>query len=399
MKNLIFIPTFCLLIINMMAQPTYIYNFDQCSLVENNSNLPDLTVLQGNINCACGPNTEALDLDGSQLLQMDQPGNLLRQNFSLSFYMRPNGGTRTQSILTNGKSCTDRDSLLDIRFLPTRDLISINISDFGALRGLVEARIDINTCWQHVMLVKDGRILTLYINGVLGDRFEGDIPIHVRSTIPFILGGSTCTVAQNVDHFSGRLDELKWYDRALDPLEVVASITPIDQIITTDTVIFLGDSFIPRVSNTCANSIRWSPTNGLSSSSIIDPMIGPTMTTSYEIQFQNGNCIAYDSLKVTVVDPNDVDCNQLLLPTAFTPNSDRVNDTYFISNSYIIENLSFFQILDRGGNSLFETTDPNQRWDGVYQGTLMPSGSYIYKVVYTCSGEEYSKIGSFNIIR
>lgn len=383
----------------VQAQPTFHYDFDQCSLAENNGNLPDLTVLQGTLNCACGPVTDALELDGSQLLQMDQPGNLLREDFSLSFYMLPAGGSRTQVIMSNGKSCNARDSLLDIRYTPDQDLITVNISDFGALRAFIDVRIDITKCWQHIMLVKDGRLLLLYINGQLAERFEGDQPIHVNSTIPFIVGGSTCTPAQNVDHFSGRLDEIKWYDRALDPLEVVASITPVDQILTPDTVIFLGDSFIPSFSSTCASAVSWSPTNGLSNPSVIDPDIGPNSTTSYGITFQNGNCLAIDSLRVTVVDPNEVQCEQILLPTAFTPNGDSVNDTYFISNYYIIENLSFFQILDRSGNSLFESTDSRAEWDGTYQGTLMPSGSYIYKVIYTCAGEEYSKVGAFNIIR
>lgn len=378
--------------------PTYVYDFDQCTMMEGQGALADIDTA-GNLSCICGPETDALYLDGSLYAAHPTPGNLLTQNFTLSFYMRAEGMAPIQSILSNATVCNQQDSILDIRYLRSINTISIEIADFGGLRALIEAPLDDNKCWQKVSLVKDERILTLYINGVFAERFQGDQPIDVNSGSPFRIGSSFCGPGQGPANFVGGIDQIQWYDRALNPLEVEAAYIPMDEIITPDTLVFLGDNFIPTVGRTCAASVQWSPSNGLSSTSITDPILTPDVTTTYMLSFDYGTCTAEDDMTVTVVDPTDVQCDRLLLPTAFTPNEDSVNDVYFISNSYIIDDLISFEIMDRSGNSLYTTEDASARWDGTYRGNKMPSGAYVYKIVYNCGGDEYSKVGRFNLIR
>src|SRR5437016_1900588 len=50
------------------------------------------------------------------------------------------------------------------------------------------------------------------------------------------------------------------------------------------------------------------------------------------------------------------------VPNAFTPNSDGINDTFRVKG----ENLQDFKMLvyDRWGEVIFESTNPNEGWDG-----------------------------------
>ena len=378
--------------------PTYSFGFNGCDLSEDNNALGDLDTT-GVISCVCGPVGDAFELDGSSSIEMPLPGALLIRDFTLSFYIRPDMRSNIQQVMTNAPVCNARDSLFEIQYFSSLNLISVQLADFGGVRGVIEAPMDDDKCWQQVTLVREGRLMFLYVNGELASTFEGDQRIEVNSTRPIMVGSGPCTPVQNVDNLHGGIDEIRWYDRALGPLEVFGQFSPIDEVITGDTLIFKGDNFIPRVSSSCANSVNWTPGNGLSSSGILDPVIGPDTTTLYSISYSYSNCTATDQIRVTVVDQDDVDCTNLLLPTAFTPNGDDLNDVYGISNFFVVDELQFFQILDRNGNTLFEGERAQDTWDGTYRGTKMPAAPYIYKVGYTCKGQEYSKVGSFNIIR
>ena len=65
----------------------------------------------------------------------------------------------------------------------------------------------------------------------------------------------------------------------------------------------------------------------------------------------------------------------------FTPNLDGDNDTFVVSAVGADE----FELIvfDRWGKQVFRTTDPNEGWDGTYQGGMLAEQSvYSYKVIY-----------------
>ncbi len=386
--------------LTLMGQ-RYTYEFDQCNLSESSGLLTD-AISFGNPICECGPQNDALAFDGlNDHLEMPTPGTLLQQdNYSFSFYLRPTGiGSNVQQIFTNQRQCGDLDSLFSIQYFPSIQTVAVRISDFGATKGLIEAPLDPKKCWQQVTLVKQGRILQLFVNGLQQSQFDGNQPVNIFSNAPIKVAYTDCTPAQNIVRFMGLIDEIKWYDKALTPAEVLQEYGFVDEIVTRDTLIFKGDQFIPTVSASCANSVSWSPSFGLSTSNVIDPIVSPDTTTSYNINFSYSGCTAMDSLKVVVIDQDQIDCNMLLLPSAFTPNGDNLNDAFGMSNSFIVDELIQFDIMDRMGHTLFSATDASDEWLGDYRGQQMPNGVYVYKVAYVCKGEEYSKTGSFNILR
>jgi len=100
-----------------------------------------------------------------------------------------------------------------------------------------------------------------------------------------------------------------------------------------------------------------------------------------------------------VVDKDKLECENLRLPTAFTPNGDQLNDEFFISNPYLIESLQYFSILDRNGGIVFSTEDPQGRWDGTFKSKALNPGTFFYRIAYTCKGQEYKSKGSFFLMR
>ena len=119
----------------------------------------------------------------------------------------------------------------------------------------------------------------------------------------------------------------------------------------------------------------------------------------YSVSYNYEGCTQSDTILLKVQDPNSLNCNNLLLPNAFTPNGDNLNDSYGISTIILTESNVLFEIFDMHGAKIFSTTNPEEKWDGSLHGQAAPPGVYMYKIKYTCNGEKYSKAGSVNLIR
>jgi len=78
------------------------------------------------------------------------------------------------------------------------------------------------------------------------------------------------------------------------------------------------------------------------------------------------------------------------VPSAFTPGSNDINSEFkplmdFAPREYVMI------VVDRGGRKMFETTDPNEGWDGRFQG-----GSFVNEAVYVYYIEYTDYTGLFN---
>ena len=85
-------------------------------------------------------------------------------------------------------------------------------------------------------------------------------------------------------------------------------------------------------------------------------------------------------------------------PTAFTPNGDGRNDV-FVYTARLIERVEL-RIYNRWGELLFQTTTPEEGWDGSYQGTPAPQGTYLYRAdVVDQLGNQFVREGRFVLLR
>jgi gliding motility-associated-like protein len=98
----------------------------------------------------------------------------------------------------------------------------------------------------------------------------------------------------------------------------------------------------------------------------------------YWLQVKDVNdCIGKDTV---IVNPKD--CGQgFYMPTGFTPNNDGKND--LLKPILLGDVVQYrFWIYNRWGELIFETTDLNKGWDGVYKGQPQASGIFVWRCVY-----------------
>ena len=116
-----------------------------------------------------------------------------------------------------------------------------------------------------------------------------------------------------------------------------------------------------------------------------------------------------DNIVLTVTDPfgcvgryiQQIDassCCAVLFPNAFTPNGDGRNDLFRpIFNGY--HKFHSFRIVNRWGQTVFESADSNPMWDGNFNGVPQDIGTYYYFIEYDCGGNTIEAKGDCTLIR
>lgn len=90
--------------------------------------------------------------------------------------------------------------------------------------------------------------------------------------------------------------------------------------------------------------------------------------------------------------------SQLLIPNAFSPNGDGVNDEWKVAYRSLLE----FQchIFDRNGQQVCHLTSPDQGWDGRIKGKTVDSGVFYYVIeAKGTDGKKYKKSGDINVVK
>lgn len=86
------------------------------------------------------------------------------------------------------------------------------------------------------------------------------------------------------------------------------------------------------------------------------------------------------------------------VPNAFSPNGDGVNDRIYVRGFGITE--MKWNIYNRWGTLVYQSSDLSQGWDGSYKGVLQPMDVYQYVLeVKMSDGNKYFKKGDINLVR
>lgn len=138
----------------------------------------------------------------------------------------------------------------------------------------------------------------------------------------------------------------------------------------------------------------WFPPVGLSRADIADPIASPKVNTRYFVTARTeAGCETKDSINVFVA--NDT---YFTLPNAFSPGAGN-NGTFKVIHIGDAQ-LSKFNVFNRWGVKMFETTDINKGWDGTYNGAPQPMGVYMYTIeAKTPAGRTFKQNGNVTLIR
>jgi len=120
----------------------------------------------------------------------------------------------------------------------------------------------------------------------------------------------------------------------------------------------------------------WKPDNGtLNNPNISNPIASPQEKTTYTVySYQHQGCI--DSAHVTI----DVLTTTEVIPSAFTPNGDGINDVFRVVN-LAFGRLVEMHIYNRWGQEVCRTNDNEKGWDGMFEGVPQDLGVFNYYII------------------
>ncbi len=164
-----------------------------------------------------------------------------------------------------------------------------------------------------------------------------------------------------------------------------------------DTTIVIGDSITLPVEYQDYYIFEWTPEEGLSCTDCSFPTVGPLLEEAlYELHITDLYACFDQTLIFNITLHEE---SFIAMPTTFTPNGDGNNDEIPVFG-WGIQELLEYQIFNRWGEKIFETSDMEEGWDGTFKGVPQNSDVYAYKIRATnWQGEEMIKEGFINLVR
>ncbi len=387
----------------MIAQTDIVayYSFDNCDAFDDSERGSD-GQLFGSPGCDCGVSGMALEFDGvDDYVVFFSTINTYfdDDDFTLSFYFKSYSNVSQRSLISKKSACSN-EANIDIRLSSNQNQLFTELNLTNTDRAVNTVNIAQDACWQHVVLTRRNAIFSTYINGVQQAQSASSSILDLDNNALLSIGNSPCIGVDGTQRFHGLIDELTVYKRSLNSGEVAGLYLKPDQLVTQDTLIFLGDAFQVYNTSTCATLFNWTPDVGVSDYTIPNPVLSPDSTTTYFVDFiDDRGCAASDSIQVTVIDPSLLGCESIFIPTAFTPNDDGLNDEFRVSNPQSISEVISFDIYDRWGTRVFSSPDRFASWDGKLNGRALKPGIFVYQLRYRCEGQELVKSGTFTLIK
>lgn len=178
---------------------------------------------------------------------------------------------------------------------------------------------------------------------------------------------------------------------------VVNVLPPVNAFAGRDTAVIIGQPLQLQASG--GVDYHWYPPFGLSDPKIANP-----------VAVYDG---AADSIRYTVVVTNEAGCidsaavvvrvfktePRIFVPTAFTPNGDGNNDI-FRPIPVGMSRIEYFQVYNRWGELVFQSTDGRSGWDGRINGSLQGTGTFVWLVKgVDFTGKIFSAKGTVTLIR
>jgi gliding motility-associated-like protein len=142
--------------------------------------------------------------------------------------------------------------------------------------------------------------------------------------------------------------------------------------------------------------VEWSPNYFIYDQYSMTPTVKPMYNTTYKVKLKDDRgCESEDSVHIVVVGKTVV-----LLPNAFSPNGDGLNDVFGIIKHLNIEKLNYLKVYDRWGAELYTTTDINGKWDGKIKGDYTSDAVFIWTInAMTYDKETFIQSGNVSIVR
>jgi gliding motility-associated-like protein len=154
---------------------------------------------------------------------------------------------------------------------------------------------------------------------------------------------------------------------------------------------------VPTKTDSGYDKYEWTPRFNLNFYDDKNPTFNGEQRVYYTLRRTNpvNNCYVLDNYNITVATDGI-----LLLPNAFTPNTDGLNDKLLVIKNQGILNLNYFKIYNRNGILVFQTSNLAEGWNGKVGSYVQESDSYFWIVEYvTKRGITVKKSGQVLLLK
>lgn len=277
-----------------------------------------------------------------------------------SILLPASGGTNYSWSPSSGLSCTNCQNPLASPFSTTTYVVTVgNGSCTPATDAVIVTVVTIP-----VASVSGDTLICFGDNTVLTASGAGTFSWSSGQTTASISLSPVTNTTYTVTVSNGGL--------CTDAVSITITVMPIPNIhASNDTTIDIGTS--AQLNTDGGIAWTWAPDNELSCTNCQNPSASPTETTTYHVTITDSSgCTVTDSVIVTI----DMNCGDVFVPNAFSPNYDGNNDTLYVFGNCI--EILDFAVYDRWGELVFSTQSVQEGWDGTYKGNPMNSGVFVY---------------------
>jgi gliding motility-associated-like protein len=164
-------------------------------------------------------------------------------------------------------------------------------------------------------------------------------------------------------------------------------------------ILFGSEIMLSPITTNNVTNWEWSPSKYLNCSNCTSPVSRPLEPMTYTLKVTDKNgCSNTASVQVNFI------CKEssVMIPSAFSPNNDGLNDLFMIRG---IATVNWLQIYNRNGTVVFEKRNFNagdnaNGWDGYYKGNPADPGAYVYFAEIKCpNGNAFIKKGTLTLVR
>ncbi|WP_419800514.1 gliding motility-associated C-terminal domain-containing protein [Mucilaginibacter sp.] len=184
---------------------------------------------------------------------------------------------------------------------------------------------------------------------------------------------------------------------AVAPVNVQVFLPPVFRANNPAPVVFPATVNL-RNTYASTDSLTYSYWKDAAATIALDNYMAIQTTGTYYIKAQTkAGCSVIVPVLIAVNPPPVI---KILAPNTFTPNADGTNDLFTISYEGALQ-INYFQIFNRYGQQVFETKQLSNFWDGTFNGSKIPLGTYYWVLdgTDTFRKERVVRSGSVTVIR
>jgi gliding motility-associated-like protein len=181
--------------------------------------------------------------------------------------------------------------------------------------------------------------------------------------------------------------EFPYCDSLYQPIFYQREVRPDLAIYAASDTVVRGQAI--QLSAALANNYRW---NTGEQTTVIRPKIEESAI--FTVRGWNlENCESQASISITAIEPLIID-----FPTAFSPNGDGLNDSFYPNTNQTIT-IESFDIYNRIGEKVYSYTPQSPSWNGFYRGQSAAKGAYSYILNYRFLANRFTKTGEVMVVR